>query len=77
MITLDAFVASDQGKACCEMKGNVADDPAVLGLGVGIGVRQGETELRDKFSAAIKTIRENGKYDEISKKYFNFDIYGG
>ena len=76
-MALDAFVASDQGKACCEMKGNVADDPAVLGRGVGIVVRQGETELRDRFSAAIKAIRANGKYDEISKKYFNFDIYGG
>lgn len=76
-IALDAFLASDQGKACCAYKGNVANDTDILGKGVGVGVRQGETALKDTFNAAIKTIRENGKYDEISKKYFTFDIYGG
>ncbi|MBK8457838.1 MAG: transporter substrate-binding domain-containing protein [Phyllobacteriaceae bacterium] len=75
-IALDAFLASEQGKACCELKGNVADDPAILGLGAGVGIRQGDP-LKDTFNAAIKAIRDSGKYDEISKKYFNFDIYGG
>lgn len=75
-IALDAFLASDQGKACCAFKGNVANDPAVLGKGVGVGIRQGDA-MKDTFNAAIKAIRDSGKYDEISKKYFNFDIYGG
>jgi polar amino acid transport system substrate-binding protein len=68
---------SEQGKACCELTAPVAEDLEVLGPGVGIGVRKDDTELRDKFNAAIKAIRDNGKYDEISKKYFNFDMYGG
>lgn len=76
-IALDAFLQSDAGKACCEAKGNVADDPAILGKGVGVGLRQGETVLKDKFNAAIEAVRKSGKYDEITKKYFNFDVYGG
>lgn len=76
-LALEAFLQTEQGKACCELKGTVADDPEVLGAGVGVGLRKGETELKDKFNAAIKAIRANGKYDEISKKYFSFDIYGG
>ena len=40
-IALADFVASEAG-ACCEIKGAVADDPAILGLGVGVGVRKGE-----------------------------------
>ena len=44
---------------------------------MGVGLRKGDTEMKEKFNAAIKEIRANGKYDEISKKYFTFDIYGG
>jgi polar amino acid transport system substrate-binding protein len=76
-LALETFAETDAGKACCEIKGKVADDVEVLGPGVGVGLRKGDTELKDKINAAIKNIRENGKYDEISKKYFNFDIYGG
>lgn len=76
-IALDEFLASDVGQACCEMKGFVEDDPEVLGLGVGVGLRKGEDELKAKINAAIATIRENGTYDEISAKYFDFDIFGG
>jgi len=75
-IALDAFLKSDAG-ACCELKGNVADDPAILGAGVGVGLRKGDTELKDKINAAIAAIRANGTYEEFSKKYFDFDIYGG
>ena len=76
-IALGAFLATDQGKACCDMKGNVAEDPEVLGPGVGGGVRKEDTALREKLNAAIKKVRESGDYDKITKKYFNFDIYGG
>ena len=75
-IALDAFMKSDAGK-CCELKGNVKDDQAILGAGVGVGLRKGETELKAKINAAIKAIRANGTYDKFSKKYFDFDIYGG
>ncbi len=76
-IALDAFLKSEAGATCCELKGNVKDDPAILGAGVGVGLRKGETELKDKVNAAIKAIRANGTYDTFSKKYFDFDIYGG
>lgn len=76
-IALDAFLKSEQGMACCDMKGNVAEDLEILGPGVGAGVRKDDTELKEKINAAIKAIRDNGKYQEITKKYFDFDIYGG
>ncbi|MCX8572721.1 MULTISPECIES: transporter substrate-binding domain-containing protein [Hyphomicrobiales] len=75
-LSLKTFLASDQGKACCDFKGEVAEDVEVLGPGVGVGLRQGDTELKNKFNAAIKSLRDSGKYAEIAKKYFDFDIYG-
>ena len=75
-IALKAFLATDQGKECCDYKGEVAEDVAVIGPGVGVGLRKGETELKDKVNAAIKAIRDNGTYDTFSKKYFDFDVYG-
>ena len=75
-IALSDFVKTEQG-ACCDLKGTVKDDPEVLGLGVGVGLRKGETELKDKINAAIKAIRSNGTYESFSKKYFDFDVYGG
>lgn len=75
-IALDAFLKSDQGKECCDLKGMVKDDPAILGAGVGVGLRKGEDELKGKLNAAIKAIRANGTYDTFSKKYFDFNIYG-
>ena len=74
-IALDAFVKSDAGLACCKAAGNVADDPTILGMGVGFGLRKGDP-LKDKLNAAIAAIRADGTYDAISKKYFDFDIYG-
>lgn len=75
-IALDDFLVTEQGKACCDMKGTVAEDAEVLGPGVGVGLRKEDTELKEKINAAIKGIRASGKYDEISKKYFDFNIYG-
>ena len=51
--------------------------PEIHGPGAGIAVRKGETDLVNKFNAAIDAIRANGKYKEINDKYFKFDVYGG
>jgi polar amino acid transport system substrate-binding protein len=75
-IALDAFLKTEQGTACCDLKGNVAEDLEILGPGVGAGVRKEDTEFKEKINAAIKAIRANGKYGEITKKYFEFDIFG-
>ncbi len=74
-IALQAFLDSDSGKACCKSAGMVADDPEILGAGVGFGLRQGDP-LKDKLNAAIAAIRADGTYAAITANYFAFDVYG-
>jgi polar amino acid transport system substrate-binding protein len=78
-VVADGLVVSDFLKtatgACCESAGEVEDDPAILGKGVGFGLRKGDP-LKEKLNAAIAAIRADGTYDAFSKKYFDFDIYG-
>lgn len=70
------WLESDDG-ACCKLLGTIKPVPEIHGLGAGIAVRKGETELASKFNAAIKAIRANGVYKQINDKYFSFDAYGG
>ena len=66
---LDAFLKTEQGTACCELKGQVKDDPEVLGEGVGGGVRKDDAALKDKLNAAIAELAKSGKFDEITNRY--------
>lgn len=56
--------------------GPVLNDVKYYGIGVGVAMRQGETALKEELNAAIKAIRANGTYETVSKKYFDFDVYG-
>jgi lysine-arginine-ornithine-binding protein len=71
----DGFLKTDAGQGFAFFGRNYSE-PKYFGEGAGIGVRKGEEELRDAFSAAIKAIRENGAYKQINDKYFEVDIYG-
>src|SRR5690606_2391385 len=75
IIVLEEWLATDDG-ACCRIAGTITPVDEIHGLGAGIAVRKGETELVEKFNAAIDAIRANGKYKEINDKYFSFDAYG-
>ena len=73
---MDGFLNTDQG-AGFAMLGEPHVDPAIHGDGSSIGVRQADTDLRDRLSEAIAAIRADGTYDQIQAKYFDIDVYGG
>lgn len=56
--------------------GPVLVDVKYYGHGVGVAMRKGEDQLREQINEAIKAIRVNGVYETVSKKYFDFDVYG-
>jgi polar amino acid transport system substrate-binding protein len=73
-IAMADFVNSDIG-ACCEIKGAVANDEAILGRGVGAGVRKGDDALREKLNEGIAAILADGTHAEITSRYFTTSIY--
>jgi len=76
VVVLSEWVNGEDGD-CCKVLATFTPDPVINGAGAGIAIREGETDLRDWFNAAINAIRANGVYDEIRAKYFEFDVYGG
>ncbi|AMT86789.1 MULTISPECIES: ABC transporter substrate-binding protein [Pseudomonas] len=50
-------------------------DPVVESDKIGIAVRKGDNELRNKLNAALKEIVADGTYKKINDKYFPFSIY--
>lgn len=42
---------------------------------IAIAVRLNDTELKERFNAALEAIVENGTYAEINARYFPFSIY--
>jgi len=73
-IAMADFVGSDAG-ACCEIKGPVANDEAILGKGVGAGTRQGDDALQAALNAGIAAILADGTHEKITARYFNASIY--
>jgi len=68
-LALDAFLKTEQGAACCELKGQVPEDAAILGIGVGGGLRKEDVALKEKLNAAIAALAKAGEFDKITAKY--------
>jgi len=68
------FVGTDAG-ACCEVKGTVAKDEAILGRGVSAGVRKVDDVLREKLNMGIAAILSDGTHAAITARYFPTSIY--
>jgi len=81
LVAADAFVLMDfvdsEAGQDVEFVGPSYTDEEYLGEGIGIGVRKEDDELRKMLNKAIKQIREDGTYQKINAKYFDFDVYGG
>ena len=72
-VVLQEFLKSPDGASFA-----VVGDPVyatdILGTGAGIGVRKGDTALKEKFDAALAAIIASGEYKTINDKYIPVDI---
>jgi arginine/ornithine transport system substrate-binding protein len=49
-------------------------EPVKLGEGVGVAMRKRDKDLAERANKALDTLKENGTYDTIMKKYFAYDV---
>lgn len=54
--------------------GDVVKSPEIFGPGTGIGLRKSDTALAAEINQALERIHQNGTYERIARKYFDFDI---
>lgn len=71
----EGFLKAPAGKDF-SFQGPIYVDFKYFGVGAGIALRKGDTDLKNQFNAAIKAIRANGVYKKIQDKYFDFDVFG-
>lgn len=59
---LEPIAAEDPG---LELVG----DPVLIGGGVGMGIRESDTELKEKFNAAIQSMKDDGSLNALIEKW--------
>lgn len=72
-VVLQEFLDSKDGKGFAAV-GEPVYDEAILGSGAGIGLRQGDTELAQRFNDALAAIIASGEYQKINEKYIPVSI---
>ena len=68
------FLSKEDGSGF-ELVGPEIDEEKYFGIGVGVGLRKGNEELRDKISAAIKQLINDGSLEKYALKYFPFKLH--
>ena len=51
----------------------IVGDPVSIGGGVGMGLRESDTELKEKFNAAISSMKADGSLNALIRKWFGED----
>ncbi|VVN92128.1 Lysine/arginine/ornithine-binding periplasmic protein [Pseudomonas fluorescens] len=71
----EGFLKTPQGEGFAFV-GPELRNKEYFGEGTGIAVSKGNTELAQRFNSAIKALRADGVYQQVEKKYFDYNIYG-
>ena len=73
---IEEGLLNKEGGAKFEFVGPSITDEKWFGEGFGIAVRKQDKDLKDKLNHAIEQLRDNGQYETINNKYFEYDVYG-
>lgn len=68
------FLKGEAGTRC-DIIGPALTNEQFVHAPAHIAVRKGDTRLRDQLNQGLKTIRANGDFAAISRRYFPFSVY--
>jgi len=68
------FLSKDNGKGF-EFVSPPIDEIEIFGIGVGIGLRKGNDQLRERMNKALKQLINDGTLESYARKYFPFAIH--
>jgi len=68
------FLSKENGKGF-EFVSPQIDETEYFGIGVGIGLRKGNDELRERLNTAILQLTKDGSLKTYALKYFPFAIH--
>ena len=71
----EGFLKQPAGKDFA-FAGSSVKDKKYFGDGTGVGLRKDDAELTAAFNKALGELRQDGTYDKMAKKYFDFNVYG-
>lgn len=69
-IALAFWLNGTASKACCEFKGGPFGEPKYFGDGVAVAVPRSDPQLKMQINAALRRMRESGRYEELMLRYF-------
>ncbi|MDW8846854.1 lysine/arginine/ornithine ABC transporter substrate-binding protein ArgT [Erwinia sp. P7711] len=72
----EGFLKQPAGKDYA-FAGPAVKDEKIFGVGTGMGMRKDDADLKAAIDKAFDSLRKDGTYDKLAKKYFDFDVYGG
>jgi polar amino acid transport system substrate-binding protein len=74
-ISLAFWLTGLASRACCEFKGGPFAEPKYFGDGIGIAVNRQDPQLRSLINAALRRLRESGRYEELLLRYFPLRVF--
>lgn len=75
-VSASFWLSSSSAANCCSFVGGPYYSEKYLGIGMAVATRKEDTLLLQAINSALKTIEENGKYQEIFERYFPNSPHG-
>lgn len=73
-LSLMFWLNGTASRGCCEFRGGPYVEPRFFGDGIGVAVPRGDQELKRIINDSIRKVRESGRFEELTLRYFPLKV---